>query len=339
MSNATRVSLILAAATSVGVVSSASADSAVINFTTNLTSYEGPAGVETLSPFVPGTALNALVNGLDGFAGLGSPDWLRFSGQIYIPDYTGPGTYSITPDNGVGGIYLHSPLLNRLEAVSLRTEGPLTQASIDAGAGRADGNATQNRDDIYLPDFTPNAVTTVTITPSNEVTIDYDLDFSTLSDENAGFLRDGVTPTQISVLLEDAGQKFGFIGVDGTGVANVQSAIIGSGDEDDFAYGGFSLFETVVEGNLSNTIVPTTRGVIDNEVAAMNISSDGRSTDPTTDTVFLTDPFAGESGETFFFDLTGGPDFFASAQLVLVPEPTTATLGLLALGGLLRRRR
>ncbi|MEM8782491.1 MAG: hypothetical protein AAGE65_06485 [Planctomycetota bacterium] len=310
----------------------AAADSAVFNFTSNLTSY---SGADALSPFIPGTAFNALVNGQGGFAGLASDDWLRFTGQIYLPDFNGDGTYEITPTNNVGGLYLHSPLLNRLEAVSLRTEGPLTQASLDAGDGRADGQLTANRDDIYLPDFTPNGTATVTV-EGDDVTIDYVLNFTTLTDENAAFLRNGVTPTQIADLLAAAGQRFGSVGVNGTGTAAVQSAAIGSGDEDGFAFGGYSLFDAVVEGNLSNTIVPTTRGVIDNEIAAGNISSDGRSaTNPAT--TFLTDPFAGESGTTFFFDLTGAGDLDAS--VALVPEPGAALAAIAGTGVLLRRRR
>lgn len=266
-----RCALIAAACLLIGATKSR-ADSAVINFTADLTSY---TGTPTLSPFVPGTALNALINGQGGFAGLGSDDWQRFTGQVYIPNFTGDGTYTATPDgSGGAGIYLHSPLLNRIEAVSLRTESPLTADSLAASAGRADGNPTQNRDDIYLPDFEPNAVTTITIS-GNEVTIDYFLDFQTLDDTNAAFLRNGVTPTQIGDLLLAEGVQFGSIGVTGNATAAVQSATIGSGVEDTFPYGGFNLFDAVVSGNLSNTIVPTTRGVIDNEIAANNITPAG----------------------------------------------------------------
>ncbi|MEM9914675.1 MAG: PEP-CTERM sorting domain-containing protein [Planctomycetota bacterium] len=319
----------------IGPSLTAAADSAVFNFTTNLTAYDGPDGLPDLSPFTPGTALNALVNGQGGFAGLASPDWLRFTGQIYISDFQGDGTYVVSPTNGVGGIYLHSPLLNRLEAVSLRTEGALTQDSLNAGAGRTDGQPTQNRDDIYLPDFTPNGTATVVVS-GNDVSIDYLLDFTTLPDTNAGFLRDGTTPTQISGILEAAGQQFETIGVQGFGTAAVQSATIGSGSEDGFAYGGYTLFDAVTLGNLSNTITPTTRGVIDNEIAAGNISSDGRSaTNPAT--TFLTDPFAGESGTTFVFDLTSGPDFDASATLI--PEPASLLTLLAGMGLVASRRR
>ncbi|MEM9351690.1 MAG: hypothetical protein AAGA92_01630 [Planctomycetota bacterium] len=314
------------------------ADSAVISFTADVATY---SGTPALDPFNNGggglpSAPFALINGLGGFAGLASPDWARFSGQIYIPDFAGDGTYTISPTNGVGGVYLHSPLLNRIEAVSLRTEGPLTPASLSAGAGRADGAPTQNRDDIYLPDFTPNGVAIVTIN-GDDVSIDYELDFSSLPDENAAFLRNGVTPTQIGDILVAEGQKFGSIGVVGSGTSVKQSAVIGSGGEDDFPYGGFNLFDAVASGNLSNTILPTTRGVIDNEIAANNISEDGMQTG-TASPVFFTDPFAGESGTTFFYDLTGGPDLDASIALVPIPEPGAAVLLLLGVAAAAARR-
>ncbi|MEM9480529.1 MAG: hypothetical protein AAGA58_12820 [Verrucomicrobiota bacterium] len=305
------------------------ANTAVINFFANTTSYSGP---DSLSPFVPGGPTHALINGLGGFAGLASPDWQRFTGQIYIPNFTGDGTY--TNADGLG-IYFHSPLLNRIEAVSLRTEGALTAASLSAGAGRVDGAPTQNRDDIYLPDFDPNGVITVMIS-GNTVNIDYALDFSTLPDTNAGFLRDGTTPTQISNILDAEGQQFSFIGASGSGTAVVETATIGVDDED-IPYGGYNEFDAVVSGNLGNTIVDLTRGIIDNEIAAMNISSDGRSADTTTNTVFLVDPFALESGTVTLFDLTGGPDF--NASIALIPEPTVAPFMLLAALGFIAHRR
>ncbi|MEM1109581.1 MAG: PEP-CTERM sorting domain-containing protein [Planctomycetota bacterium] len=338
-----------ALATAAGIVSfsashAALADSAVINFTSSLaeSGFSVDPGVinpDALNPFAAGSELNDLVNGVFGPGeGLGTNlDWLRFTGQIYIPDFSGDGTYEITPTNGVGGIYLHSPLLNRIEAVSVRTEGALTAASIAAGAGRADGNPTQNRDDFYFPDFTPNGTATVTINGS-DVTIDYDLDFSTLSGPNSQFFREETTDTDLSDRLTDARQQFGFIGVDGTATAVVQSAVIGSGDEDEFAYGAYNPLSEVLNGNLANTIVPSTRFVVSTEIAAGNITTDGRLTsDPSTPTELIPDPFIGETGDTFFYDLTGAGDL--STSILLIPEPGTAALLLAAAGVLVARRR
>ncbi|MEM9752450.1 MAG: hypothetical protein AAF916_03600 [Planctomycetota bacterium] len=346
-------SLVLAAAGALaaGASVSAWADSAVINFTANLPdgNFSGPPELDpynsnliTVPDGSGGTvqitesALFALVN---DFAFPGTPggqDWLRFAGQIYIPDFAGEGTYTIGGNNSDGGFYLHSPLLNRLEAVSLRTEGPLTAGSIALGAAPADGDPSQNRDDFYFPDFDPNGIATVTISGS-DVTINYLLDFSTLDDTNAAFLRNGVTPTQIGDALLAAGVQFDEIAVTGGGSAVVESALIGSGDEDLFPYGAFNPFAAGIDGNLSNTIVPSLRGVVELETAAQNITTDGRLvSDPTTPTEIILNPFLAETGATFFYDLTGAGDLDASVSLV-VPEPTSA--GLLAGLGLLALRQ
>lgn len=321
-------------AVAAGGATNAVADTAVINFTTDVQSYEGPSG---LDPFFPGSTTFDLFNGTGSFTAPGSDDWTRITGQIYIDDFGGDGTYTVSPTGG-GAIYLHSALLNRIEAISLRTEGPLTQDSLNAGAGRQDGANTQNRDDIYLPDDTPNGTAEVTIS-GNEVTIDYLLDFTTLPDTNAAFLRDGTTATQIGDALVANNAQFGSISIIGTQTAVVQQAVIGSGDEDSFPYGGYYDLDPAIGGNLANTIIPTTRGLLDREIAAGNISSDGRSAmNPAT--VFLTDPFASESGNTFFFDLNGGPDFVGS--VVLVPEPASGVvvlLGAAAACSIGRRRR
>ncbi|MEM7577757.1 MAG: hypothetical protein AAF328_09800 [Planctomycetota bacterium] len=351
MKKSSILSALCAGALTVSSYSGAAADSAVIQFTANLPdgNFVGPPQLDpyngnliTVPDGSGGTvqitesALFALVNDL-AFPGTpGGQDWLRFAGQIYIPDFTGDGTYTIGGNNSDGGLYLHSPLLNRIEAVSVRTEGPLTAGSLALGAGRADGNLTQNRDDFYFPDFDPNGIATVTIT-GDDVSIDYELDFSTLDDTNAAFLRNGVTPTQIGDALLAAGVQFDNIGVEGGGTAAVQSAAIGSSGDDLFPYGAFNPFAAGIDGNLSNTIVPSLREVVELETAASNITSDGRLvSDPTTPTTVIPNPFLGESGTTFFFDLTGAGDLDASVSLI--PEPATAAV-LAGIGLMATRRR
>lgn len=313
-------------------------DSAVINFTAEL-KPGGYSGTSALDPFVPGTPSYDLINGTGFFTAPASPDWRKFDGQIVISNFTGDGTYNIGGTGGdAGGIYFVSPLLNRIEAVSWRTEDALSPASLALGAGRRDGAATQNRDDIYLPDFTPNGVAAVTIM-GDKVTIDYELDFSTLPDTNAAFLRNGVTPTQIGDILEANNSAFVSIGAEGMGM--VTPVIESKGLDAAIPFGGYTALSEDVGGNLSNTIVPTTLELLANEIALNNISSDGRSlTNP--DTVFLTlgdlAPFVGDTGDLYFYDLTGGGTLDASVATV-VPIPAAAWLFASAIGLLAMRGR
>lgn len=322
------------------------ADSAVINFTATLGSG-GYSGVESLDPFIAGTPTYDLVNGTGFFSSPASPDWLSFDGQITISDFQGDGTYTIGGSgNDAGGIYFVSPLLNRIEAVSLRTEGPLTAESQALGAGRRDGQALGNRDDIYLPDFTPNGVATVTIS-GNDVTLDYLLDFSTLPITNAEWLRNGDTPTQISGILAANNARFASIGASGSG--SILSVVSAKGAFSSTPFGGYTSLSADVGGNLSNTIVPTTIELLNNEIAAGNITSDGRLvSDPTTPTeIFdpLTNPlyaeyapFFADVGDFYFYDLTGTS---INASVSVVPAPAAVWLWLCGSGllALLRRKQ
>ncbi|MBB85346.1 MAG: hypothetical protein CL931_16170 [Deltaproteobacteria bacterium] len=320
--------LLLCAALSAFIAGPALAqNSAVINFSADLTSYSGVPG---LNPFTAGTPVNDLVNGNFGSVqdGVNRPDWLNMDGQIVIPDFTGDGTYTITPDGlGDGGIFLFSPILNRVETVSWRTEAGITTP----GFGRADGNTPTQRDDIYFPDFSPNGTATVTIA-GNDVSIDYDLDFNNLPTTNAEFLRSGVTPTDISNVLSGFGATFSNISVLGSGTATTSFEAKG-GTSATTPFGGYtSLTDGELLGNLSNTIVGTTLGMLENEINNGNISSDGRNL-PSTVFMQLAEiaPFNTPGGTNIFFDLSGTP---LDASVTVVPEPSTALLAMLGLAGL-----
>ncbi|MEM6331433.1 MAG: PEP-CTERM sorting domain-containing protein [Planctomycetota bacterium] len=347
MSSVIRLSAAAAIAASLFVAEGAHAqNSAVINFVGNLETY---TGTPFLDPDLPGTPVNQLVNGefptWDPTLPPGSVaeplqsnslDWLRFQGQIVIPDFQGDGRYIAQPDGmgfGGAGIYLHNPVLNRIETVSLRTEGPLTGPSA-ALAGRVDGDELEQRDDIYLPDFTPNGVAIIDIAGDN-VTISYELDFLNLPRDNAEFFRDGVTPTDISNIVTGVGERFLSIGVEGGGTAMTTTATIGTNDQS-IPYGAYFTFEPVVGGNLGNTIVDLTVGILETEIAANNISSNGLNN---ADTVFLTElPAYGAPGGTVtFFDLTMGPDL--SVSVATSPEPASALLVMVSAAGLAARRR
>jgi hypothetical protein len=336
------------------------ADSAVINFTAEL-KPGGYSGVGAVDPFKTGSVVNNLVNGV----GIGSPfgptnEWLKIDAQIVISEFTGDGTYTIGgPGGTAGGIYLVSPLLNRLETVSLRTEGPLQPASLALGAGRADGQPTVQRDDIYLPDFTPNGVATVTIA-GDSVSIDYDLDFSTLPPENGRFLREGeafpgdptnsppippgFAPTGLSAALDDAGARFAALGISGSLTAAVSTE--GKGPNATTPFGGYTALDEVynvgaIGGVLGNTIVPTSLALLNIEIDANNISSDGRSaTNP--ETVLLPKdgalaPFFAATGHLVFFALVGAGTFDVSATVG--PLPAAAFLMAPAAGMLVGFRR
>lgn len=338
--------------------STALADSAVINFTSFLSpgGFSAEADVpnpNALNPYEPGTEFNNLVQGLFG-PGQGAGenlDWLRFTGQIYIPNFQGDGTYTITPDNGVGGIYLHSPLLNRIEAVSLRTEGPISTESQLAGARRLDGAQPTQRDDFYFPDFTPNGTATVVIS-GNSVDIDYVLDFDSLNDDlNSQFFRqnpDETLETDLSRRLLAADQQFGKITVssgDQPNTAVVTQATIGDDDpllpdsgEGALPYGAYNPLDSTISGNLGNTIVDLTRFIVATEIGNDNISADGQQTGEP-DAEFTPNPFAGESGTAFYYNLLGDGDLVTTVEMALIPEPGTAALLLAAASFMTRRRR
>ncbi|MEM6980619.1 MAG: PEP-CTERM sorting domain-containing protein, partial [Planctomycetota bacterium] len=282
----------------------------------------------------------------------GSDDWLRFNGQIAIRNFTGDGTYTIGPGGSdAGGIYYVSPLLNRVETDTWRTNTGVTGTNW-SGIAPADGDPTANEDDVYLPDFSPNGTATVTIS-GTAVSINYGLDFSTLPITNAEFFRGGSTPTEISDILTAEGAFLSFIGVDGSGTAVVEEFLEGA--DGDAPFGGYNALDEEFSppgdpispaiGNLSNTLIDTNYEFLREEIA------DGTIARSTSDPTLLTftgpgatnpdlAPFLDGAGTTTFFDLTGGAPldgFIATA----IPEPGTFS-ALVVSGALVatsRRRR
>ena len=323
---------------------SAQTDTAVINFNGDVTTY---AGTDRLNPFLPGTILFDLEAGNFPFNGLEGDDYTAFNGQIIIPDYQGAGTYTSSAD-GLG-IFLHSPVLNRIETVSLRTERGVTAP----GVGRTDGMPSVNRDDIYAPDFTPNGSFSVTISATNEVSISYSVDFSNISNENALFLREDGQETGISALLRDEangpnGDAPGVIDPVGpdavqltvfefSGTTPATAAIFNNDGVDDAAvpYGGYFDLDTPIFGNLSNTITDLTRGALRIEIGNNNVSTDGRLvTDPLTPTELigfddLNGLDSGTGGQVYFFDLNG---FDASGERETVFEASLTNVPDILLG-------
>ncbi|WP_018410084.1 PEP-CTERM sorting domain-containing protein [Methyloversatilis thermotolerans] len=309
----------------------ARADSLLVNFTAALTpaSFAGP---DALNPFVPGNALHA-------FAQF-QPDVLKLDGQFYISNWDGSdGVFTTNVSPGTR-FFLHSPLIERLEADTWRIEGASDHGIVDGA-----GNAVAQRDKFLLPTFSTYGTARLTIVNGAPVALSYALDLTQPGVPgfgNAPNPQIAGIPFQ-SIVLDSDGASFG----------SAHRYTIGV-DDGDVAYGlNTRLSLGAYPGSLlASTVMNTTRGMLRDELgnnsdeaggSTPNISADGRlnggafpASDEPAGSVYLNTPFAGESGTLTVFDASG-----VTVAVAVVPEPDTHALMLAGLGlvvALSRRR-
>ena len=290
-----------------------------VNFTGTLAvkDFDGP---NSISPFVSGNALS------DFIERTGEMDVLRVDGQFYMSDWDGSdGTFTSNNTPGVK-FFLHSPLLERLEADTWRAEGESS-----AGTLTGLGDAISQRKKFLLPTASTYGIATLTVENGVPVDLTYSLDFA--DSDAPGF--EGTNLEQINfktITLNSQGSDFG-IG---------QSFEIGVND-DDVAYG----FNTsLTPGShpskvLNGTVTNTTRGILRAEInsnsdevggSTPNISSNGRlnggeypdGSSPSEGDVYLADPFVTESGSLTVFNTSD-----INIGISVEPQPTPAPAGVL----------
>lgn len=295
------------------------ADSLLVNFTAALTpsSFSGP---DAFNPFLPTNPLY--------FFSQTQPDVLKLDGQFYISNWDGSdGVFTTNVSPGTR-FFLHSPLLERLEADTWRVEGPSDHGTLDGGA-----SAVVQRDKILLPTFSTYGSASLTISGGVPTALSYTLDLTQPGVPGFGGTSLASVPWQ-TISVGSSGASFGA----------AQTFEIGV-DDGNVAYGLYTQLATAsYPAALANgTVFQTTRGLLRNEIlvntdeiggTTPNVSSDGRrngaafpSSDDPTGSVYLQDPFLGESGTLTVFNASG-----VIAGVAVVPEPETYALMLAGLG-------
>jgi hypothetical protein len=310
----------------------AEADSLLVSFRADLTAatFSGP---DEVNPFLPGNALHA-------FAQV-QPDVLGVDGQFYLQNWDGAdGVFTTTSISGPGSpgaqFFLHSPLIERIEAQTWRIEGPSDHGTLDGA-----GNAVVQRDKVLLPARVTFGAASLTIQGGVPVGLSYAIDFSQPG-VPADFGNSALASVEFSAItVTSSGASFGAaqtftIGVDDAGVPHGLNTQL--------------LLGSYPPSLLSSTVIDTTRGLLRSEIlnnsdeiggATANISADGRlngapfpSSDTPSGQVYLANPFAGASGVLTVYSATG-----FTAGVALIPEPSALPLAGLAWVAATRRRR
>ena len=302
----------------VGFSSAATADELLISFVGELTAFDGP---EEISPFNPAGQLGAAV--------VTNPDLIRADGQFMVKDFdpnvAGTQTFSFTP--GIGAdpgveFFLHSPLLERIEAYTTRI-----------GSNSPQGYSANTK--ILLP-----RKQDTTTTDENGLTTTGFFGSGTLT------VVDGVPVSLAYVAGPEAMSSFDFV----FSPSSVEELTI-SGDDFvltntynlDFAgaannapYG----LNSDLSGNAGSTVLDTTRGIIQAELdAPFAGGGTGNLLTGKESSGGVPLPFNPLNGTGTLYHYTlNDASLTASA---IVPEPASATLVLF--GGLfilaVRRRR
>ena len=219
-------------------------------------------------------------------------------GQFYIAEWDGSdGTFTSNETPGVR-FFLHSPLLERLEADTWRAEG---ESNVGTLTGL--GNPISQRKKFLLPTANTYGSASLTIENGVPVSLTYTLDFA--ASGAPGFEGTNLEVVQFNVItLNSEGADFG-IG---------QTFEIGVNDDDvPFGFNTSLTAGSHPEKVLNGTVVDTTRGILRKEIGSNideaggntgNISSNGRldgaefpsGSAPSEGDVYLADPFAGQTG-------------------------------------------
>ncbi len=289
-----------------------------VNFTGGLTqgTFDGPASI---SPYQAGNALASFISANPGAIGT---DILRVDGQFYLSGWDGSdGTFTSGATPGAA-FFLHSPLLERLEANTWRAEGPSNH-----GTQTGSGDPIAERSKFLLPKTNTFGTATLRISNGVPVELTYTLNFTPEVPSFNNRPLPGVVLEQIT--LNSTGVDFG----------TAQTFTIGT-DDNNVPYGFNTLLASGVypPALLSATVMNTTRAMLRNEIDnntdeaagnTGNISTDGRlnggtfpsSGIPST-SVYLADPFANETGTLTVFTVTGltvGINATVPLQITLTP--------------------
>jgi hypothetical protein len=276
----------------------ASAHEAIqVNFTGSL-SKESFIGPDSINPFESGNALSAFIESS------GENDVLRVDGQFHLENWNGEDGMFISNQTPGVRFFLHSPLLERLEADTWRAEG-----FSDAGTLTGLGDPISQRKKFLLPTANTYGVATLTIKNGAPVSLGYSLDFA--ANKAPGFENTALGIVEFNLIaLHSEGVKFG----DG------QSYEIGVND-DDVPFGFFTSLTAASHPPklLNGTVINTTRGMLRKEIrtntdeaggSTGNISSNGRlnggayasGSAPSEGDVYLEDPFSGQAGTLTVYD-------------------------------------
>ena len=289
----------------------------MLEFSASLTP-ETISAPDLINPYVPGNALSAYIQTT------GEKDVLDVDGQFYISGWDGSdGTFTSNVHEGVR-FFLHSPLLERLEADTWRAEG-------ESNSGTLTGleKPINQRKKFLLPTEKTFGNASLTIFKGRPVKLTYELNFD--SEGVVGFDNTALQIADFKIIkLNSNKADFG----------EIRTFAIGSEDHD-VPYGFFTNLSlgSYPEGVLGGTVMKTTRGMLRNEILrnkdevggkTPNISSNGRldgqdyenSLSPTGN-VYIKDPFSNESGTLTVYQSTS---IIVELKAEMTPQHTTMNI-------------
>lgn len=272
------------------------ADEFLLTFNATLNSYSGPAGAD---PFNPTSLLGSQI--------AANPDLGILEGQFIVKDFDANFTGTITTATSGAELFIHSPVLERVEAYTTRvsSSSPLgTPVNTKYLLPRTATTTTTDENGLTSTGFFGTA--TATFVNGEVTSFSYSQGPDTLASFDFRF-----DPFSIEGLDITTGDETGFELV---GTFDLDTP----GDADAVPYGFFNTLTPAP----SSTVLQTTRGDLAIELAAGAIL-DGRESSGGQPLDF--DPLDG-TGTLYYYDTTS-----LDASLEVVPEPSTYAL--LGFGG------